>query len=270
MIRGQRSRGADLEAALRGPAQAGRLAVVPYLTAGYPDMARFPAKLARVAAVSDAIEIGFPFSAPVADGVTIQRSSHTAIRHGVTLRRTLDCVRAISGECDTPVTLMSYFNPLLAFGIGEFAAAAADAGVAGLVVPDLPVEECGPLFAALESAGLALVQIITPRTPGARLRRLCAVSRGFVYAVTLTGTTGGDVEMSQDLAAYLDRVRAMSPLPVLAGFGIRVPPQVEALRGHVDGVIVGSAMVELIERGDDAVAFVRALIEAGSTAGRRT
>ena len=153
---------------------------------------------------------------------------------------------------------MSYLNPLLAFGIERLARDAARAGVAGFIVPDLPLDESSTLRGALEAAGLALVEMVTPVTTAERLGQLCAASEGFVYAVTMTGTTGGQVAVPDTVLTYLDRVRSSSPLPVCAGFGIRGREQVERLRG-VDGVVIGSALVELLERGEYPAAWLGTL-----------
>jgi tryptophan synthase alpha chain len=153
---------------------------------------------------------------------------------------------------------MSYLNPLLAFG-PTLAVRARGAGVAGFIVPDLPLDESSELRAALDAEGLALVQMVTPVTEPERLRQLCAGSQGFVYAVTMTGTTGKNVAVPEDVVQYLERVRAAAALPVCAGFGIRSREQVARLRGHVDGVVVGSALVEQLERGADVSAWLRSL-----------
>jgi tryptophan synthase alpha chain len=154
---------------------------------------------------------------------------------------------------------MTYLNPLLAFGYEALAARAAEVGVAGFIVPDLPYEERGPLAAALDPHGLALVQLVTPATPADRLEMICAGSQGFVYAVTKTGITGAGGALPAELASYLDRVKRASPLPVCAGFGVRDAAQVRSIGAHADGVIVGSALVEALERGADPGAFLRAL-----------
>jgi len=153
---------------------------------------------------------------------------------------------------------MSYLNPLLAYGLERLAADAAGVGVAGLIVPDLPLEESGELRETLEARGIALVQLVTPATPDERLERVCRASRGFVYAVTLRGTTGAALKPA-DVTDYLERVRAATALPVLAGFGVRTAADVRALAEAADGVIVGSALIEAIEEGRDPAAFVRAL-----------
>jgi tryptophan synthase alpha chain len=154
---------------------------------------------------------------------------------------------------------MSYLNPLLAYGLDRLPEAAAAAGVAGFIIPDLPYEESAEIRQALDRAGLALVQMVTPVTPAARLRMLCEASQGFVYAVTMTGTTGKSVAVPDEVLAYMDRVRAVSPVPVCAGFGIRGREQVARMTGHVDGVVVGSALVEVLERSEDPAKFIREL-----------
>jgi tryptophan synthase alpha chain len=158
-----------------------------------------------------------------------------------------------------PLILMSYLNPLLAFGLKELAAAAAQAGVCGFIVPDLPYDESADFRAALAPHGVALIQMVTPVTAPTRLAKLCAATQGFVYAVTMTGTTGRSASVPGDVTRYLDSVRAAAKVPVCAGFGIRGREQVEQLKGHVAGVIVGSALVEVLESGQDAAAFLRAL-----------
>ncbi|HET9329676.1 MAG TPA: tryptophan synthase subunit alpha [Steroidobacteraceae bacterium] len=247
-----------ITAAIRTSAARGRPALVAYLTAGFPQRERFREHVRALAAGADVLEVGVPFTDPMADGVTIQRASQVALAQGVTLRWILAELGAL-GDVGAPVLLMSYLNPLLAFGVGALAAAAAQAGVAGFIVPDLPLDESHELHAALAARQLALVQMVTPVTEPRRLQQLCARSQGFVYAVTMTGTTGRSVAVPDAVLAYLDRVRGASPLPVCAGFGIRSREQVARLAGHVDGVVVGSALVEVLERGEDPTAWLAAL-----------
>ncbi|MGD9597938.1 MAG: tryptophan synthase subunit alpha [Steroidobacteraceae bacterium] len=249
---------ARIEAAIRAAGTRGGPALVAFLTAGYPRRERFRADLAAVAGAADVVEIGVPFTDPMADGVTIQRSSRAALAQGVTLRWILGELAAMPPVA-APLLLMSYLNPLHAFGYAELAAAAEQARVAGFIVPDLPFDEGGALRESLEARGIALVQMATPVTTPGRLAQVCAASRGFVYAVTMTGTTGRRVAVPDDAIAYLDRVRAATSVPVCAGFGIRSAEQVARLAGHVDGVIVGSALVEVLERGEDPAAWLRAL-----------
>ena len=247
-----------ISAALRSAASTGEPALVAYLTAGFPQRAQFREHVRALARAADVIEIGVPFTDPMADGVTIQRASLAALAQGVTLKWILDELVTLR-DVERPLLLMSYLNPLLAFGVDALAERAAAAGVAGFIVPDLPLDEASELRRALELSQLALVQMVTPVTEPARLRELCAGSQGFVYAVTMTGTTGRNVAVPDEVLSYLDRVRAASPLPVCAGFGIRSREQVVRLRGHVDGVVVGSALVEVLERGADPVAWLKGL-----------
>jgi tryptophan synthase alpha chain len=247
-----------IAAAIREGASAGNPALVAFLTAGYPRREQFRVQLAEVAAGADVVEIGVPFSDPMADGQTIQRSSRVALSQGVTLQWILDELAALP-KLRAPLLLMSYLNPLLSYGYARLASASAAAGVCGFIVPDLPLDESGELRAALEPHGLALVQMVTPVTPAERCARLCAASQGFVYAVTMTGTTGASAALPAELHEYLGRVRAASRVPVCAGFGIRTRAQVESLRGIADGVVVGSALVEVLERGESPRAWLAAL-----------
>ena len=247
-----------ISGAIRAAAAKGEPALVAFLTAGYPSRDKFREHLRAVAAGADVVEIGVPFTDPMADGVTIQRSSHAALAQGVSLRWILAELEAMP-RLETPLLLMSYLNPLLAFGIERLAAAAAKAGVSGFIVPDLPLDESDEMRAALDAHQLALVQMVTPVTKPERMQQLCAGSQGFVYAVTMTGTTGKNVAVPTEVVHYLDRVRELASVPVCAGFGIRSREQVELLRGHVDGVVIGSALVEVLERGEDATQWLRKL-----------
>jgi tryptophan synthase alpha chain len=247
-----------ITSAIRTAAAGGAPALVAYLTAGYPRREQFAAHLEAIASAADVVEIGVPFTDPMADGVTIQRASLGALAQGVTLKWILAEVARLVGV-RTPLLLMSYLNPLLAFGVRELADSAARAGVSGFIVPDLPLDESGELKAALAAHGIALVQMVTPVTEPERLAALTAGSQGFVYAVTMTGTTGRSVAVPEEVIAYLERVRAQATLPVCAGFGIRTREQVARLTGHVDGVVVGSALVELLERGADPATWLKEL-----------
>ncbi len=247
-----------ITAAIRAANDAGRTALVPFITAGYPEPKDFIATLKDVAAAGDVVELGVPFSDPMADGMTIQRSSFEALKKGVSLKWIFDQLDD-AGDVGAPLVMMSYLNPLLAFGYDALAARASDTGVCGFIVPDLPFEESDELRAALDKRGLGLIQLVTPATPDERLARLCDASRGFVYAVTITGITGGDAGLPADLADYLDKVASVSSLPVCAGFGIRRAADVENVGQHAAGAIVGSALVEVIECGDSASEFLKGL-----------
>jgi tryptophan synthase alpha chain len=252
-----------ISAAIQNATAQGRPALVGFLTAGFPSRRQFHENLAAVAEACDVVEIGVPFSDPMADGSTIQRASFVALADGVTLPWILQEVAALPQPRKTPILLMSYLNPLLAHGLETLPGAARRAGVAGFIVPDLPFEESGDLKLALDREGLALVQMVTPVTPAPRLEMLCKAAQGFVYAVTMTGTTGASMgrsaEVPDDVLAYMDRVKSCSSVPVCAGFGIRSRAQVASFAPHVDGVVVGSALVEALERGDDVRAFLGSL-----------
>jgi tryptophan synthase alpha chain len=254
-----------VSAAIQAAARQGRPALVGFLTAGFPTLQGFGANLAAVASVCDVVEIGVPFTDPMADGTTVQRASFVALTNGVTLPWIFEELRTLKGR-GTPILLMSYLNPLLKLGLDALPRTAAAAGVAGFIVPDLPFEESGDLRRALDLEGLALVQMVSPVTPPDRLAMLCRGAQGFVYAVTMTGTTGStkaaSAEVPLDVLEYMDRVKRCSSVPVCAGFGIRSREQVARFAGHVDGVVVGSALVEVLERGEDVGAFLRSLRQA--------
>jgi len=248
-----------LTAAINAANTAGRPALVPFITAGYPEPSTFIDSLKAVAKIGDAVEVGIPFSDPMADGMTIQRSSFEALRKGVSLKWIFDELETATGEIDAPLVMMSYLNPLLAFGYDKLAKRALETGVCAFIVPDLPFEECADLKAALEGQGLGLIQLVTPATPDDRLKMLSEASRGFVYAVTITGITGSGEGLPADLAGYLDKVSAVSELPVCAGFGIRNAADVANVGEHAAGAIVGSALVEVLENGGDPTRFLKTL-----------
>ena len=246
-------------AALTAANDAGHPALIPFITAGYPEPSDFISTLKSIAQVGDVVELGIPFSDPMADGMTIQRSSFEALKKGVSLKWIFDQLDSAQGDIDAPLVMMSYLNPLLAFGYEALAERALAAGVCGFIVPDLPFEESADIRGALEAKGLGLIQLVTPATPDARLQTLCDASRGFVYAVTITGITGGGTGLPADLTDYLDKVSGMSSLPVCAGFGIREAEDVAAVGKHAAGAIVGSALVEVLERGDDPRQYLGSL-----------
>ncbi len=238
----------------------GRTALVPFITAGYPKKAGFIDDLKTIAAIGDVIEIGVPFSDPMADGLTIQRSSHGAISQGVSLRWILTTLSEARDSVSAPLVLMSYLNPLLAYGIDELASNSEAAGVCGYIIPDLPFEESAEIGETLRNAGLGLIQLVTPATPEARLERLAAASQGFVYAVTVRGITGSGAALPPDTTEYLKKVAHYAgDTPVCAGFGIRSPEQVRDIGQHVNGAVVGSALIEVQESGGDAAEFLTGL-----------
>jgi tryptophan synthase alpha chain len=238
-----------------------RVAMVAFLTAGFPSKDRFREDLMALASEADVVEIGVPFTDPMADGVTIQRSSFAALRQGVSLRWIIDTLKDMP-KLKAQLVFMGYVNPMLAYGLSKLAADAAAIGISGFIVPDLPIEESAEFEHALANHGLALIRMVTPVTPESRLKQLCSTAQGFVYAVSMTGTTGrsmGDAGVPQETLDYLDRVRALSTVPVCAGFGIREKAQVAALDPHVDGVVVGSAVIEAMEKGASTIELLRRL-----------
>ena len=242
-----------IEERIKAPKASGP-ALIPFITAGYPNTEDFKQTLFEISKKADVIEIGVPFSDPMADGVTIQRSSHMAIENGVTLKWIFNQLKEIN--LDTPIVLMSYLNPLYVFGMEELVKASLESGVDGFIVPDLPIEESKELNDRLSKAGLALIQLVTPATPKDRIEMITNQSSGFIYAVTVKGVTGGEDALSADVTDYLKQVQEISKIPVCAGFGIREKSDVEMLANHVDGIIVGSAIVEAIEQGNSPTEFL--------------
>lgn len=242
---------------------AGRKALIPFLTAGDPSLeATVPAMHALVAAGADVIELGVPFSDPMADGPVIQRSSERAIARGAGLSWVLDAVRAFRAEdADTPVVLMGYLNPIEIRGHAAFATQARDAGVDGILLVDLPPEEAADLRAACQGAGIDLVLLASPTTTDERLALLCAQAQGCLYYVSFAGVTGASERLDADAAnRRLRDVRAASRVPVVAGFGIRDAGSAAAMAAHADGVVVGSALVAALAEADDPPAAARAFL----------
>ena len=242
-----------IEERIKAPKASGP-ALIPFITAGYPNAEDFKQTLFEISKKADVIEIGVPFSDPMADGVTIQRSSHMAIENGVTLKWIFNQLKEIN--LDTPIVLMSYLNPLYVFGMEELTKASLESSVDGFIVPDLPIEESKELNDRLSEAGLALIQLVTPATPKDRIEMITNQSSGFIYAVTIKGVTGGEDALSADVTDYLKQVQEIAKIPVCAGFGIREKSDVEMLANHVDGIIVGSAIVETIEQGNSPTEFL--------------
>ncbi len=254
---------------------AGRKALVPFVTAGDPSLeATVPVMHALVAAGADVIELGVPFSDPMADGPTIQRSSERALARGAGLRFVLDAVRAFRAtDAETPVVLMGYLNPVEIRGYARFSEEAAMAGVDGVLLVDLPPEEADDLRAALHAHDLRLILLASPTTPDARLDRLCADAEGYLYYVSYAGVTGADRLDTGDAGAHLTTIRARAGVPVVAGFGIRDAASAAAMGRVAEGVVVGSALVSALSDAADAeiaaarasafLAPLRAALDAG-------
>ena len=240
--------------------RAGEKALVPFVTAGDPDLATTAELVVAIAAAgADAIELGVPFSDPIADGPTIQRASQRALGAGTTLRRILALVKQLRPQVGIPMLLMGYANPFHALGVDGFVAEAASAGVDGVICPDLPPEAGADLYGALERAGIDGVLLAAPTTTPERLALLARRTRGFLYYVSLTGVTGARQEIAAGLEAGVRAVRAISDVPVCVGFGVSTPAHAAEIGRFADGVVVGGALVDRIERAksrDDAVAAV--------------
>ncbi len=237
-----------LEGVFRDLRARGERALVAYLTAGDPSLPateRLAVALARRGA--DVIELGVPFSDPLADGPVIQRAAQRALAAGASVPRVLETARAIRAEASTPIVLMTYYNPVLAFGLRAFAEAATKAGVDGLIVVDLPPEEAGPLAAEAEPVGLDLVHLAAPTSTRERLRLIARRSRGFIYLVSLTGVTGERASLPAGLPEQVRALRLLTTRPICVGFGIGRPEQAAAVGRLADGVVVGSAIVRLVE-----------------------
>lgn len=252
----------------------GRAGFVAYVMAGDPDLAKGAAILKGLpGAGADVIEVGFPFSDPMAEGPVIQVASQRALAAGMTLAKTLAMVADFrSGEAHTPVVLMGYLNPILSYGHARFAADAAAAGVDGLIVVDCPPEEADELTDALEANGIALIRLTAPTTDDARLKVVARRTAGFVYYVSVAGVTGVKEADEAAAAPAVERIRAATGLPVAVGFGIRTPERAAAIARIADAAVVGSALVEVIAHaqatGEDGVSGVLKLVSELSAAVR--
>ena len=259
-------------AALRGRRER---ALVAYFTAGDPSLAitrRLVVEAARRGA--DVIELGIPFSDPLADGPVIQRATQRALAAGVTLPRVLELVREMRGEVSAPLVFLTYYNPILAFGLKAFCRTSVEAGIDGVIVADLPPEEAGPLRAEAVTAGLGLIHLVAPTSTPERMRKIARASEGFIYMVSLTGVTGERAALAPDLTQQLRALRAITTKPVCVGFGIGTPEQAALVGRAADGVIVGSAIVRLVEqygasaellaRVGDFIAGLKAPLRGGS------
>jgi len=226
-----------------------RPALIAYVTCGDPDLATTrEIVLAAAEAGADVIELGVPFSDPVADGPVIQRASERALRNGTTLAQVLELGREVRKRSDVGLMIFSYLNPILRFSLARFCSAAADGGIDGALVTDLTVEEAGDYIRCMRARELDTVFLAAPTSPDDRLKRIGNASRGFVYAVSRTGVTGARREMSQDAQSLVSRLRRFTKLPIAVGFGISTPEQFAEVGQYADGIVVGSAIVEAIER----------------------
>lgn len=234
---------------------AGHTALIPYLTAGYPAPADTVDLLRRFASAgADVIELGVPFSDPVADGPTIQRASQRALEQGATLAWTLDQLRAFRADHDTPVVIFSYVNPVLSYGWQAFISDAVDAGAQGVLLTDLPLGGDVVMESALEVSPLALIRLIAPTTVRERAREIAIHAQGFAYCIAQMGVTGARTELPDDLPARLAELRTVTTVPICVGFGLSTPQQAAAVARIADGVVIGSSLMDALDRGGSAAA----------------
>ena len=247
-----------------------RVALIPYVMSGYPDEATSEAiAVALGQAGADVLELGVPFTDPLADGATIQHASQRALEQGMSLRRCLALAQRIHAQTPTPLVLMGYYNPILNHGLERFAADAAAAGVVGLIVPDLPPEEAEPLRSAAAAQGIELIFLVTPTSPDERIAQVAQAARktggGFVYCVSLSGVTGARDRLPDTLPAFIARVRAQISLPLAIGFSVSKPEHIAQIGAIADGAVVASALINAVDAADlnervaTAVSFLRGL-----------
>jgi tryptophan synthase alpha chain len=246
-------------------AQTRRKALIPYVTMGYPSI---EATLEVVPLLAqngaDIVELGIPFSDPLADGVTIQRSSYNALQKGVSTQICLETAKRLRGKVDVPLVFMTYYNPVFHYGLEQFCKACVGAGIDGLIIPDLPPQEGADLEAIAKSKDLDLIYLLAPTSPPERIRLVGQRSRGFIYLVSVTGVTGARDKLPTDLAAFVARVKKIARQPLCVGFGISTPQQAKQVAAIADGVIVGSRIIQLMEDGDmgKVAEFIKGLRQA--------
>jgi tryptophan synthase alpha chain len=246
-------------------AQRDHKALIPYVTVGYPNI---EATLEVVPLLAkngaDIVELGIPFSDPLADGVTIQKSSFQALQQGISPHSCLDIARQLRAKVDIPLVFMTYYNPVFHYGLEQFCTACNAAGVDGLIIPDLPPQEGAELESITQKQDLDLIYLLAPTSPEERIKLVGQRSRGFIYLVSVTGVTGARDSLPADLAAFVARVRKAASQPLCVGFGISTPQQAKQVAAIADGVIVGSRIIQLMEEGDMGKVgeFIKGLREA--------
>lgn len=248
-----------------------RTGVALYLTVGFPDRdSTVPLLRAMVEGGVDFLELGVPFSDPMADGTTIQRANQVALGKSVTLKDCLDvCAETRREFPDMPILTMGYYNSVLSYGLEQFARDSARAGLDGLVLVDLPPEEAGPFQRACQSSGIDIIYLLAPTSTDERLRTICDASTSLIYCVSVTGVTGERQEVATDLPEFIGRVRKATSLPLVVGFGISTRAHVEAVGEHADSVVVGSALIRLIDNSPPSERITRVREYVEELAGRR-
>ncbi len=230
--------------------------IIPYFMCGYPSAAQsVDVVRAAIEGGADIVELGMPFSDPLADGVTIQHAGHVALERGMSIQGCMDIAAQVSSQHDVPLILMGYYNPVLAYGLQRFCQVAAASGVCGLIIPDLPPDEAAPLQEAAHANGLALIFLIPPSTPDARIEQIVEIAAqepgGFIYCVSLSGVTGERTELPPHLRDSITRVYGYTKdhgLPIVVGFGLSTPEHIAEVMGYADGAAIGSALVRLIDQ----------------------
>ena len=250
----------------------GKTALAPFVTVGFPDVEKSEMiAAAAVEAGADMLELGIPFSDPLAEGLTVQKTSFQALQNGVNVRTCLDVVsRLRERRVEAPLILMGYFNPYLRYGLSEFARDAADVGVDGLIVPDLPAEEAGPFQQMCDDNNLYLIPLLAPTSTDERIAQACKRANGFIYCVSLTGITGARADLSVGLTELVGRIRRHTDLPILVGFGVSRREHVEEISRFADGAIVGSALLDAIDKApsDRAAQTTRDFVKGLRTPGK--
>ena len=232
----------------------GHKALIAYVTVGYPSIeATLKAVPLLAASGCDIVELGIPFSDPLADGVTIQQASFRALQNGITPRICLEAAGELRRKVDIPLVFMTYFNPVFSYGLRKFCSDCAGSGIDGLIIPDLPPEEGAELEKITGKDGIDLIYLLAPTSPDERLKLVAERSRGFIYLVSVTGITGARDRLPADLEAFVARVRKVSTKPLCVGFGIATPEQAKRVARIADGVIVGSRIVQLMEADESMV-----------------
>jgi tryptophan synthase alpha chain len=240
--------------------RAGHKALVAYVTVGYPSIEDTLKVVPRLASSGvDMVELGIPFSDPLADGITIQKASFQALQNGITPETCLRAARHLQEKIDVPLVFMTYYNPVFSYGLREFVAECAQCGIDGLIIPDLPPEEGTELQAITQVAGLDLVYLLAPNSSEERIRLVAERSRGFIYLVSVTGVTGAREGLPTNLAAFVASVRKVASQPLCVGFGISTPEQARKVASLADGVIVGSRLIQLMAE-DESLASAQRLV----------
>jgi tryptophan synthase alpha chain len=250
----------------------GRGVLIPYFMCGYPSASQsFELVLAAAAGGADIIELGMPFSDPLADGATIQHAGHRALERGMTIKGCMETARKVAAQCDVPLLLMGYYNPVMAYGLERFCQEAAISGVCGFIIPDLPPEEAAPLQQAAYRYGLALIFMVPPTTSDNRIAQIVKVAAsgpgGFLYCVSLSGVTGSRAALPPHMRSFIARVRGYTKeygLPLVVGFGLSTPEHIAEITSYVEGAVVGSALVTIIDQHEESqqVEVVKNYIES--------